>query len=315
MFFMCFTFVFFYPQYLFLDGSEIHKISLEEVLSIGTLNDDILFQWVGVVTDSQDCIYVTDGMDYSLLKFDSRGYLLGKTGGKGQGPGQFLAPRLIDGSEKFIYVTDQYIPGIQVFDKNLHFVRRIKLLMPIADMKVLSDDKIAVATFSMNKAGRLFIVDSKGNIQKKIQYSSKVSPLMMDLVDFDIDFYGNVYIGYTFRDRIEKIDIQGKKIWSKNLFGIKEIKKKRISSMIVPTQIVYKDIALDMFGNLFVLGGAFSKNRSRDVFMLSPEGRLLASFILPDTSHCIHIDSKNFLYSRANDGVTLKKFRMKYFYR
>ena len=29
-----------------------------------------------------------------------------------------------------------------------------------------------------------------------------------------------------------------------------------------------------------------------------------------EPSHCIYIDGKNFLYSRANDGITLKKYRM-----
>ncbi|MGB6866412.1 MAG: 6-bladed beta-propeller, partial [Candidatus Aminicenantaceae bacterium] len=68
------------------------KVTLEEVLSVGSLDDDTLFQWVGVTVDSYGQIYVTDAMDYSLKKFDADGKLLQKAGGKGQGPGEFLAP-------------------------------------------------------------------------------------------------------------------------------------------------------------------------------------------------------------------------------
>ena len=53
---------------------------------------------------------------------------------------------------------------------------------------------------------------------------------------------------------------------------------------LVEKGLVYKDVALDQSGNLYVLGGKFSENRS-------PDG-------------------ENFLYSRANEGITLKKFRM-----
>jgi hypothetical protein len=50
--------------------------------------------------------------------------LIKKTGRKGQGPGQFLAPRYLGISGELIYVTDQFKPGIQVFDKNLSYSRR-----------------------------------------------------------------------------------------------------------------------------------------------------------------------------------------------
>ncbi|HDZ25596.1 MAG TPA: 6-bladed beta-propeller, partial [Candidatus Aminicenantes bacterium] len=73
-----------------LSGKDIKKILLEEVLSIGSLEDDALFQWVGVISDSDSYIYVTDNMDYSLKKFDDQGNLIKKTGQKGKGPGEFL---------------------------------------------------------------------------------------------------------------------------------------------------------------------------------------------------------------------------------
>lgn len=300
-------------QILFIWGSSSIKIHLEEVLSIGSLEDDTLFQWVAVVSDSQN-LYITDTMDYSIKLFDVKGNLLAKTGRKGKGPGEFLAPRFLGVSERLLYATDQYIPGIQVFDKELHYRKRIPIFIPIADMKILSDDEIAVASLSMDdeKKGRIFIFNQKGEIVRSIKYMDRKTAFMLEMVSFDFDRQSNLYLAYNFQDKIQKYNAQGKRLWSKRLLRVKKPEMQEIRSLKLPSKLIYKDITLDGSGNLFVLGGSYSENPSRDVYVLSPEGRILTTITLPDTSHCIYIDCENNLYSRANEGVTLKKYNMRY---
>jgi outer membrane protein assembly factor BamB len=298
----------------FLEAKELKKVSLEEVLSIGRLDDDTLFQWAGVAVDPRGNIYLSDAMDYSLKRFDSQGNLIKKAGGKGQGPGEFMAPRLLDCSENYLYATDQNFRGLKVFDRELNFVRNIMIKMLVSDLKILSDSEIAVTSLPMFEKPAVFIFDQEGKLTREIKYSDKDSSLLMDVVSFDLDEERNLYLAYNFQDRIEKWSITGKKLWSINLLKVKKVKKKKVSSFVVPTELVFKDVAVDGEGNLFVLGGHFSKNSSRDVYVLNSEGNHLATFTLPDSSHCIYIDGKNFLYSRANEGVTLKKFRMRYVY-
>lgn len=308
--------IFFSSLFLFLGVKHPVRIDLEEVLSIGSLDDDTLFQWVGIIVTPDNYIYVTDAMDYSIKVFDEQGKLLKKAGRKGQGPGEFSAIRFIDSSKMLLYVTDQYIQAVQVFDKDLNYKQRIPFMLPISDLKVISDREIAIASLSSlkEKMGKIFVIDQTGKITREIEYTHEELPLMFDTVNFDFDLEGSLYIAYNFLDKIEKFDPAGKKLWSKSLLGGREAKKEKISSVVVPSKVIYKDVTLDRSGHVFVLGGSYSKNPSQDVYVLSPEGTLLTTFTLPDASHCIYIDNQNFLYSRANEGVTLKKFRMKYIY-
>jgi hypothetical protein len=288
------------------------KVSIQEILSIGALDDEAIFQWTGVAADADGFIYVLDGLDYSLKKFDANGKLVKKAGRKGQGPGEFLAPRLLACSEDFLYATDQTVLGISVFDKNLQFMRRIPFSAPLTDIFVRSDKTIAIVVMGFPGPGKIVVMDGSGRVQVELTFHEKDAGPMMDSVSAALDGQGHFYLAYLFQDRIERWDERGKRLWSKNLLGIKKVEKKKIEDYLVPTEVCYKDISLDDRGRLFVLAGKYAKNPSRDVYVLSPSGEWLSTLTLPDTTHCLYIDRQNFLYVRANEGITLKKYRLIY---
>ncbi|MCJ7679738.1 MAG: hypothetical protein MUP70_03340 [Candidatus Aminicenantes bacterium] len=293
------------------EKERVDPVRIKEVLSIGNLEDDTLFQWVGIATDREGFIYVTDSMDYSLKKFDPDGRMIGKQGQKGQGPGEFLAPRLLESHDGRVYVTDQSRPGIQIFDCDLNYRGHIPVMFPISSFKVLDTNRIAVVKLEMNTGCEIEILNEQGEELQRIHFQTKQSPFLMDLVDLVADGRGGYFLVYIFRDQIVHVDKTGRLLWVQSLLGVKRVKRKKMAELTLPTELVYKDIALDSKGRIFVLGGHFSKNRSRDVYVLDGErGSLLATFTLPDTSHCIHIDEWDYLYVRANDGVTLKKYEL-----
>lgn len=285
---------------------------LEEVLSIGSLEDDLLLQWVGVAVDTQGFIYVTDSLDCSVKKFNTRGELVKKSGGRGQGPGEFMAPRLLDSAGGFLYAIDQILPGIQVFDANLNFVGRIPIQEPVSDMKILGSDRIVAAPFVLNGPTRICVYDGEGKNSRVFMDFPESDDMMMDHFSFDCDDRMNFYLVFTFRDRIEKYDSKGTRIWQKDLFGSKEAKMKEVAGYFLPVEVIYKDVTLDGRGNVFVLGGSLSDNPGRDIFVFGSSGRLKTRLTLSDTSHCITIDERGYLYARANEGVTLKKYKIHY---
>jgi hypothetical protein len=288
------------------------QVFLREVLSIGSLDDDLLFMWAGITSDESGHIYVTDAMDYSIKKFDASGRLVCRNGRRGQGPGEFLAPRLLSSSGKLLYATDQNIPGIQVFDQELMFQHRIPYAWAISSMKVLAEDRLAVVPVSVGVNGCVFFINRKGEVLEKVRYCDDNQEMLLNLAEVEVDPDGNIYLAYCFQDRVEKISGGGEKLWSRVLLGGKKVERKKIKTLMVPTQITYKSIALDSSLRLYVLGGGFSHNRSRDVYVLSSEGQHLATLTLPEPSHCIYIDGEGYLYSRADEGTALKKFEMRF---
>ena len=295
-----------------LGKDAVSRITLKEVLSIGALDDEALFQWTGVAADPDGFIYVLDAMDYSLKKFDPCGALVKKTGRRGQGPGEFMVPRLLDASPNFLFATDQNVAGIYVFDRELNFKKKIPCPALIAHLKALGDDKVAVAAMSFQGPGRILVLNGEGKVLSEIAYLDKDAGVLMDSISFVPDAEGRFYLAYLFQDRIEKWSPDGKRLWSRDLLGGKKTETKKISTFTLPGETCFKDIALDGRGHVFVLGGRLAKAPSRTVFVLNTEGELLTTFTLPDTSHCLYLDRGQFLFARANDGITLKKYRILY---
>lgn len=303
-----------------LKGEEkLTRISLEEVLSIGSLESDILYMWAGITTDPQGNIYVTDAMDYSIKKFDNKGFLMGKVGRKGKGPKEFLAPRSIRYFKGHLYVTDQYIPGIKIFGTNLSYKHHIPLKLPIWDLKILAEEEIFISSPPMNQLEPLILIDSQGKLDRKINILGKSKDYWEKFVHFEIDDRENLYVIFTFKDEIIKYNRVMNQVWTLSLFGRKKVKRRksnvpRLGPSELPTEAVYKDIVLDNQGHLFILGGDLCEYPGRDVYVLDQKGNHLTRFLLPESSHCLHIDSQNFLYSRGDEGTSVKKFSIKYIY-
>ena len=70
------------------------EFDLEEDLSIGNEEDEnyVFYRGVGIEVDSDGNIFILDGGNYRIQKFDKDGNYLQTIGRKGQGPGEFQRP-------------------------------------------------------------------------------------------------------------------------------------------------------------------------------------------------------------------------------
>jgi hypothetical protein len=318
--------IFSFSLLAFLPAQEqLRRIVLDDVLVIDEIEGGVMYQKVGVTTDSEDNIYLTDLKGDSIKKFNKIGELMKKTGRNGKGPEEFNEPSLIKYFNDKLYVTESYRPGISVFDGDLKFNSKIPIRFTVTDLNFTSGNQIAVSTLVRDRSEEgdfnfcIYLYDSAGNEKGKIVYETSKIFTMMNMINFKIDRSNNLLIAYCWKDKIEKLDRNGNLLWVKSLLGNREVRTKKIKGTKAtlseyPQETVYKAIALDTYGNLFVLGGDLSENRNRDVYVLRSDGQHLLTFTLPESSHTIHIDSKNNLYSRSENGLIVRKYALKYIY-
>lgn len=308
-----------------LPQEQLMRIILDDVLGIDSVEGMVTYQKVGLTTDSEDNIYLTDVKGDSIKKFNKIGQLTEKAGRNGKGPEEFNEPSLIKYFNDRLYVTESYRPGISVFDKDLKFKSKIRLHFTVNDLNFTSGNQLAVSTLVRDRSEEgdfvfcIYLYDSTGNKKGEIVYETSKSFTMMNMINFKIDRSNNLLIAYCWKDKIEKLDRNGNLLWAKSLLENREVRTKKIEGtkatlIEYPLETVYRAIALDTYGNLFVLGGDLSENRNRDVYVLRSDGLHILTFTLPESSHTIHIDNKNNLYSRSEDGLIVRKYALKYIY-
>lgn len=153
------------------------KINLEKELTLGESpgGQTALFQSIrSFRVDNLGNIYVLDSRAPKLIKFDSRGNVLFSIGRKGQGPGEFMVPMMLElGKQNSILVYDLGNRRLTYFS---------------AETGVLLEEK------STARLGRLFRVDddSRGYFYgyqilyepgKKVLIISKFSPSLEPIKD------------------------------------------------------------------------------------------------------------------------------------
>ena len=89
-----------------------------------SITNDVLSTPFGIAVNG-DNIYVTDGRNHCVLKFDKTGKLLKSVGQKGSGEGEFNTPCGITFVGGQVFVCDTSNDRVQVFTSDLVFVRQI----------------------------------------------------------------------------------------------------------------------------------------------------------------------------------------------
>jgi hypothetical protein len=153
-------------------------LDLEEDLSIGREDDDnyVFYGGISIDVDDQGNIYVLEGGNCRLQKFDLTGQYLQTIGKKGQGPGEFESPwGLLLDKENNIYISERRKRKIHMFNSKGEFVKSILLSNTTTSFSIAPDENIfGVATIRTDEESNQCIVkmDPKGKIIKNIaQYA------------------------------------------------------------------------------------------------------------------------------------------------
>ncbi|NIM58399.1 MAG: 6-bladed beta-propeller [Candidatus Aminicenantes bacterium] len=147
-------------------------LDLEEDLAVGREDDDnyMFYRVRKIDVDDQGNIYVLEGGNCRLQKFDPDGQYLQTIGKKGQGPGEFERPsKLSLGEENNIYISEYR--KIHIFNGKGKFINSILLSDFITDFSIASDKSIfGIASIRSDVESKQCFVklDHKGKMIKNI---------------------------------------------------------------------------------------------------------------------------------------------------
>jgi hypothetical protein len=125
------------------------EFTLEEDLSIGVESGDEQYVFAGVdniALDSEENIYILDGMNFRIQKFDKDGnFLMSLEIKKGEGPKEvtYVTGLAVTGKGK-IYVHDRNSMKILIFDEGGQFIHSFKIEFRAMNIIPHSEEKVIV---------------------------------------------------------------------------------------------------------------------------------------------------------------------------
>jgi hypothetical protein len=210
-------------------------VRLELIRTIGELeaeNENVAFYMPNdVAVDKTGNIYVLDSGNHRVQKFGPDGQYLATIGRKGQGPGELYFPQSIDIDEAGnIYLSDPNNKRIQVLTPDGKELKTVSLIKDApGNVRRTASGEIVTARgqsfimFSPDEEESkelpklIKFLDTEGNVKKEFgepfDYKNMTVNRMGNQVRFALDGKDNVYLAFTYQNRVEKYGSDGKIIW------------------------------------------------------------------------------------------------------
>lgn len=256
--------------------------------------------------DSQDNIYIIDGGNQRVQKFDKDGNFLLTWGGPGAGDGQFLfhVPPAHYGSitvdkDGYVYVADHH-NRIQKFDSNGNF------LMKFGDTGYPDGEFYTLYGVATDEEGNIYTTDgTKYEIQKfskqgeflhKWEVPSCNPGGISSPYNLVVNGQEQVYVTNQSGNCVQKFDNQGNLLQQWGDLGNAEGQFNKPLS-----------IALDAQGNLYV-----SDNENSRIQKFDPDGNFLAAYGPFEYPVGIAVDSEGYVYLVEIVFGRLQKLRLQY---
>ena len=254
--------------------------------------------------DSQGNIYVIDGGNHRVQKFDKDGNFILMWGGPGAGDGQFLfnVPPAHYGSitvdkDDYVYVTDHH-NRVQKFDSNGNF------LMKFGETGYGDGEFAILNGVAVDVQGNIYTTDwseyeiqkfnSKGEFLQKWEVPSCKPGGTSSPYNVVLDDQGQLYIAHHQSNCIQKFDGQG------NLLQQWGDRGKENGQFSKPL-----GIALDAQGNIYV-----ADNGNNRIQKFDREGNFLAVYGPFDYPVDIAVDAEGYVYVVEIVLARLQKLRL-----
>jgi len=122
-----------------------------------------------------------------------------------------------------------------------------------------------------------------------------------------------IVVMYLYRNLIQLYDFNGNLQSEIEVEELRELSPKKKRSYInedVPEKHILNDIACDSAGNFFVLGGHYSKNKNKEIYVYNKKGIMIDKIKLLEETRMIEIDNENHLFAVSLSRNKFTKYKI-----
>lgn len=154
-----------------------------------------------VAFDDKGNIYVADGQNYRIVKFDVHGNLIDKWGSKGTDAGLFDFPHSLVINNNIIYVTDRQNARIQLFDLDGGFIAQWEGIGYPYELEIFDQETMI---FTDARSGEIVKINFDGKVIERFGKWGKKESEFGFPHGLAVDKNGNVYVGELLNWRVQK---------------------------------------------------------------------------------------------------------------
>lgn len=182
------------------------KVNLKRIKSIGDEREDYTFFSISsaILTDTKDVV-IADTKGHFIAKYDWQGNFVKKIGQKGQGPGDFRAPKSLNLYNGKIILHDKLNYRIAEMDldfSNLQYYHKQDALTVFEDTIFVLKDKSILFVSNLildENIGRIGIINKDGNVTRRFFTKTPIPMRIENKKDFlklrNFNFFSTPRIG------------------------------------------------------------------------------------------------------------------------
>jgi hypothetical protein len=288
------------------------RLTFVNELSIGRESgeDYLMFRNdLDITTDSAGNIYVLDMGNLRVVKFNDRGKLVLVIGRPGQGPGELQRPlKVIVNGRQQVFILDSY-SALHFYDSGGLYQRTYRMAAGIEGLQLMEDDGFFARVQIPQQTGlrgAFYSNDLKLERGFPAQYPYGPKIPGAGNVGGDIRYLkNNIFMVLPDKYEIRIYDLEGnllKKIRRDLVFDPPVVKRTERGGFALGGRTKLGPCFLDMHGRIinevFQIKGSSEKDLklifSLDFF--NPDGKFLGSYVLPEWTKLVTIDSENRFY-------------------
>lgn len=284
--------------------------SVYKVLTIESTAQELLLQIDDIQVLNNDEILLADNLDLSIKIYSKEGLLKKKLTNNEIKDPNYKFPFKIAKSDNYLAVVGYNTPYVFILSSEYKYLRTIKTKGLIFNIGFDKEENIWIGVNTGIKYFTLFKYSINGTILDTIPLKYSKGSLLHDFFNFVITSEGYVIVTYIYHNKIEIWETNGKFVRE---FSIKDMptwpEYIDTEDIKVPKGILIGSIAY-LNKELYLLGGHYTENRFKDVYVYNILGEFIKKLNLPNAASKIYVTKGVFLYAIENRKTRVSKYKI-----